>query len=273
MKFGLSIPQFDAFGDVNHLAELAMEAEQAGWDGFFIWDHILFDDLWRPIVDPWIALAAIAMRTERVRIGPMVTPLARLCPWKVARESVTFDHLSNGRLILGVGLGAPEQWEFSSFGEETSPKARAKRLDEGLDVLLGLWSGEPFSYDGDYYQLQEMRFLPKPVQASRIPIWIGGTWPNKAPLKRAARYDGVFPDGVLSPLSPRDWRVAMAIINSHRQVEGPFDVVQYGVTPGDDVEKAAPIVKPFQEVGVTWRIEGVSPFDYAMAGEMPGMRK
>jgi alkanesulfonate monooxygenase SsuD/methylene tetrahydromethanopterin reductase-like flavin-dependent oxidoreductase (luciferase family) len=262
MKFGLSIPQFDAFGDVRHLAELANAAENAGWDGFFIWDHILFDDLWRPVVDPWVALAAIAISTEKIRIGPMVTPLARRRPWKVARESVSIDHLSNGRLILGVGLGAPEQWEFDSFGEQTDPKVRARKLDEGLDILLGLWSGEPFSYQGEYYHLQEMRFLPKPVQSPRIPIWVGGNWPHKGPMRRAAKFDGVFPDSVMSPLSPQDWREVMAFIDNHRTENSHFDAVQYGVTHGEDKEKGAAIVKPFQEVGITWWIEGISPFDY-----------
>ncbi len=131
MKFGISIPQFDAFADINHLANLAEEAEEAGWDVFFVWDHILFDDLWRPVVDPWIPLAAIAMRTKKIHIGPMVTPLARRRPWKVAREAISIDQLSDGRLILGVGLGAPEKCEFGFFGEETDAKIRARKLDEG----------------------------------------------------------------------------------------------------------------------------------------------
>lgn len=262
MKFGLSIPNFDAFGDVRHLAELAIAAENAGWDGFFIWDHILFDDLWRPMVDPWVALAAIAISTEKMRIGPMVTPLARRRPWKVARESVSIDHLSKGRLILGVGLGAPEQWEFGFFGEQTDAKVRAKKLDQGLDILLGLWSGEPFSYQGEHYHLQQMRFLPKPAQSPRIPIWVGGNWPRQAPMRRAARYEGFFPIAVKSPLLPQDWRGVLAFIDHHRTENNHFDPVQYGVTPGDDLDKASAIVKPYQEVGVSWWMEGISPLDY-----------
>ena len=262
MKFGLSIPQFDAFGDVIHLAELAQEAEEAGWDGFFIWDHMLFDNLERPVVDPWIALAAIAMHTEKIHMGPMVTPLARRRPWKVAREAVSIDHLSNGRLILGVGLGAPEQWEFGFFGEETDAKVRARKLDESLEILVGLFSGEPFRFKGEFYNLEEMRFLPKPVQSPRIPIWIGGTWPNKRPIRRAAKYDGYFPDAVISPLSPDDWAVVSDIIAAHRVNEGRFDLVQYGVTPGDNPSAAAKIVAPYQKAGATWWVEGISPFDY-----------
>ena len=156
MKFGLSIPQFEHFADVRRLADLASDAERAGWDGFFVWDHILFDNLWRPMVDPWIALAAIAMRTNSIRIGPMITPLARRRPWKVAREAISLDQLSNGRVILGVGLGAPELWEFGFFGEQTDAKIRARKLDEGLAILEGLLGGELFSFQGEFYQLERL---------------------------------------------------------------------------------------------------------------------
>ena len=132
MKFGLSIPQFEHFADVRRLADLASDAENAGWDGFFVWDHILFDNLWRPVIDPWIALATIAMRTHSIHFGPMITPLAHRRSWKVAREAISLDQLSNGRLILGIGLGAPEIWEFGFFGEETDPKVSTRKLDEGL---------------------------------------------------------------------------------------------------------------------------------------------
>lgn len=262
MKFGLSVPQFEAFADVKRLADLANVAEGAGWDGFFVWDHILFDDLWRPVVDPWIVLAAIALRTKTIRLGPMITPLARRRPWKVAREAISIDQLSNGRLIMGVGLGAPEQWEFGSFGEETDARVRARKLDEGLEILRGLLSGETFSYQGQYYNLEEMRFLPKPVQSPHIPIWVGGTWPNKKPIYRAAKYDGYFPDAVMSPVAPEDWVAISALIATRRENVGQFDRVQYGVTPGDDPVAAAEIVAPYQEVGVTWWVEGISPFDY-----------
>ena len=162
MKFGMNLPPFEQFADVRLLAELAQDAENAGWDGFFIWDHILFDDLWHPMVDPWVALTAIALKTSTIRIGTVVTPLARRRPWKLARETTSIDRLSGGRLILSVGLGDPAQWEYGFFSETEDPKTRAERLDEGLDVLTGLWSGEPFGYDGKHYQLEEMQFLPTP---------------------------------------------------------------------------------------------------------------
>jgi alkanesulfonate monooxygenase SsuD/methylene tetrahydromethanopterin reductase-like flavin-dependent oxidoreductase (luciferase family) len=269
MKYGVSLPQFEAFGDARRLAELAKEAEISGWDGFFIWDHILFDDLWHPLVDPWVALAAIAMQTETICIGTMVTPLPRRRPWKVARESVSIDRLSNGRMILGVGLGDPARWEYGYFGEETDPKVRAKKLDESLEILIGLWSGELFGFQGEYYQLEKMRFLPTAVQSPRIPIWVGGNWPRKAPMRRAAKYEGVFPDAVTSPLSPQDWVELLAFVKAHREKEAPIDAVQYGVTPGDDPAKAAAIVAPYQEIGVTWWVEGISPYDYGLGwGEL-----
>lgn len=244
------------------MADLANEAEGAGWDGFFVWDHILFDDLWRPVIDPWIALVAIAMRTKTIRMGPMVTPLARRRPWKVAREAISIDQLYNGRLILGVGLGAPAIWEFGFFGEETDAKVRARKLDEGLIILTGLLSGELFSYPGEFFKLKEMRFLPKPVQTPHIPIWVGGTWPNKKPIRRAAKYDGYFPDAVMAPVAPEDWVDISALIENQRVKAETFDLVQYGVTPGDDPAAAVALVTPYQEAGVTWWVEGISHFDY-----------
>src|SRR5689334_9455775 len=156
MYYGINLPPFAEFGDARVLADLAVEAEIAGWDGFFIWDHMVFDPTWHPIVDPWVGLAAVAMRTTRIRLGTMLTPLPRRRPWKLARETVALDRLSEGRLILGVGIGDPVQWEFGFFGEPTDAKQRASMLDEGLQVLTGLWSGALFSFSGEHYQLQEM---------------------------------------------------------------------------------------------------------------------
>src|SRR3954468_19670952 len=147
MQFAINTPNFGSFADVRLLAELAREAEDAGWDGFFVWDHIGGSSLQAiPMADPWVALTAMAMATSRVKLGPIVTPLPRRRPWKLARESVTLDHLSQGRLILGVGLGDPVATEFGSFGDETDPRRPAAMLDEGLEVLTGLWRGEPFSF-------------------------------------------------------------------------------------------------------------------------------
>ena len=148
MKYGINIPNFGWFGDIDTLVEIAVEVEENGWDGFFLWDHLLVfkqEDMVLPFVDPWIALAAIACSTKKLRLGPLITPIPRRRPWKVAREAVSVDHLSKGRMILGVGLGAPPETEFDYFGEESDVKIRAEMLDEGLDIITGLWSGEPFS--------------------------------------------------------------------------------------------------------------------------------
>jgi alkanesulfonate monooxygenase SsuD/methylene tetrahydromethanopterin reductase-like flavin-dependent oxidoreductase (luciferase family) len=262
MKYGLSIPQLEMFADIPRLVSLAIDAENAGWDGFFIWDHILFDNLERRVIDPWVAMAAIAVATKKIRIGPMVTPIARRRPWKLAREALSIDQISGGRLIMGVGLGAPAEWEFGAFGEATDAKLRAQKMDEGLEIFRGLLSGEFFHFEGEFFKIKEMRFLPKPVQSPHIPIWVGGTWPNKKPLQRAVRFDGYFPDVLQHPVTPQDWLTVREFIESHRREASAFDFVQYGVTPGDDPAKALQLLAPFEEAGVTWWIEGISPFDY-----------
>ncbi len=258
MRFGIHVPNFGDFHDLRAIAELARVAEDAGWDGFFLWDHILFrktGDL--HLNDPWITLAAIAMSTESIRLGPLVTPLPRRRPWKLAREAVTLDHLSGGRLILGVGLGAPTGSDFRALGEETDDRVRARMLDEGLDVLAGLWSGRPFTYKGDHYRLDKVAFHPTPVQTPRIPIWVAGYWPNKPPFRRAARWDGVFPIRKGGAMRPKTLREIVEFTKSHRTPDGPFDVVLGGGTPGDDPAKAAKIVRPVAEAGLTWWLEGM----------------
>ena len=164
MQYALTIPPFGDFADPHVLIYAARRAEAAGWDGFFIWDHVFFDPSFHPNLDPWVGLAAVANATTRMRIGTLITPVARRLPWKLARETVTLDRLSNGRLTLGVGLGDRVQWDFGFFHEETDAKVRAKRLDEGLDILNGLWSGVPFSYHGERYQIDRMTFQPTPIQ-------------------------------------------------------------------------------------------------------------
>ncbi|HEY3232777.1 MAG TPA: LLM class flavin-dependent oxidoreductase [Roseiflexaceae bacterium] len=269
MRYGINLPPFAEFGDARALAELAREAEATGWDGFFIWDHILFDPSWHPIVDPWVGLAAVALSTTRIRLGTLLTPLPRRRPWKLARETASVDRLSDGRLILGVGIGDPVQWEYGFFGEPTDAKLRAKRLDEGLEVLTGLWSGELFAYQGEQYQLQEMKFLPRPIQTPRIPIWVGGWWPNKPPMRRAARWDGVNPGRLDGALTPDDWRDLLAYIGQHRAGAAPFDIVHSGATTGTDAAHDAEAVARYAEVGVNWWIEDVSPYRFGWRWEDP----
>lgn len=264
MQFGISIPQCDAFGDARKLMELAQTAEAVGWDAFFVWDSVLFDDFWRPVVDPWVALAAIAATTQRIRLGPLVTPVARRRPWKLARETLSLDRLSGGRLILGVGLGSPEQWEYAAFGEETDSRIRAEKLDEGLEILLGLWSGKPFRFQGKHYQLEEMRFLPTPVQQPRIPIWVAGTWPNRAPLRRAARYDGVVPIKTTGHLTPEDWREVFAYVGTQRENGQPITGVAMGVTGAMSPGAAREKVAAYAEAGCHWWVEDISPYGYGL---------
>jgi hypothetical protein len=254
MKFGLYLPNFGPYGDAGVLADLAADAEQAGWDGFFIWDHIT--RYWAvDVVDAWVALSAIAMRTERLRFGPLVTPLARRRPWKVAREAAALDHLSNGRLILGVGLGSSggADVEWGNFGEEMNLKKRAGMLDEGLDIINGLWSGEPFSYDGKHYQIKESQFLPRPLQSPRIPVWIAGNWPHKAPFRRMARWDGMVPQ--ISPdHDMHDLQEAIQFARSLCDTSQPFNVA-YSVPP----QQACARSKKYAEIGVTWLLTQLYP--------------
>jgi alkanesulfonate monooxygenase SsuD/methylene tetrahydromethanopterin reductase-like flavin-dependent oxidoreductase (luciferase family) len=281
MRFGLNLPNMGACGRPQVLADLAAEAEASGWDGVFIWDSVYapMDDARNsPTCDPWIALAAIAARTERLRFGPMITPLTRRRPWKLARETVTLDHLSNGRLILPVGLGALEDGAFSRVNEETDRKLRAERLDESLEILVGLWSGQPFAFQGKHYQVSEMAFLPTPIQSPRLPIWVVGAWPRPKSMRRALRYDGLLPammgeDGRVSMRGPTadEVRAMKAFVGANRAERTPFDIVLEGDTPGDDREQASAAVRPYAEAGATWWLEAVWRFFYAAPGEVDGM--
>jgi alkanesulfonate monooxygenase SsuD/methylene tetrahydromethanopterin reductase-like flavin-dependent oxidoreductase (luciferase family) len=269
MQFGISIPAFADFSDPRALAELAHEAESAGWDGFFIWDAMFFDPTFHPIADPWVSLAAVAMLTERMRIGTLVTPIARRRPWKLARETVSVDRLSNGRLTLGVGLGDPSQWDFGFFDEVTDARTRARKLDEGLEVLTGLWTAQPFSYQGEQFDVKEVTFRPTPFQSPRIPIWVGGWYPNKPPLRRAAHWDGVCPIKWGGSITPEEWQELLAYIQKHRSSTTPFDAVHSGATPGDNPTQAAEMIQPYVEAGVTWWIEPVDPWRFGWSYEVP----
>ena len=249
MRYGFIVPK----GPPRAVAKLAREAEEAGWDGVFYYDAICVGKM--ETYDPWVVMAAMAMKTERVRLGAILTPPARRRPWKLARETMTLDHLSNGRLVLPVGLGALDDGGFSKVGEPTDRRIRAELLDESLEILTGLWSGEPFSYDGKHYRLEEMTFLPPPVQRPRIPIWVVGAWPSKKSMNRALRYDGLLAYTTRGEVTPKDIRAIKEYVEESRGADGAFDIVWEGVTPGDDPERAASVVRPFAEAGATWWIE------------------
>jgi alkanesulfonate monooxygenase SsuD/methylene tetrahydromethanopterin reductase-like flavin-dependent oxidoreductase (luciferase family) len=213
--------------------------------------------------DPWIALAAMALRTERIRIGLEVVALTRRRPWKVAREAVTLDHLSNGRLILGVGIGDVGGPDFAAFGEETGARRRAGMLDEALEVLVGLWSGEPFAYQGEHYSVGEVTFLPRPVQRPRIPIWVGGEYPLPGPTRRAARWDGsCLYKARAGPWTPADVRALRALVERERP-GAAFDVALGGDPRPDEWEAQRQRIGSLAEAGATWWIEYVEPADLA----------
>jgi len=251
VRYAINIPNFGIYSDIQNMAELAHEAEEAGWDGFFIWDHIGGGPEWDvPLADPLVMLTAIAMRTRRIKLGPIVTALPRVHPWKLARETASLDRLSRGRLILGVGIGSDEGREYSTFNASPENKLHGEMLDEGLTVLTKLWSGESFDYAGQHYTLHNARFLPTPLQQPRIHIWVAGVWPHKKPFRRAAQWDGVCPLGSNGELTPANFQEIVACIKLYRQTDAPFDVLAAGHTKGTDEDNAQ--LLPLAEAGVTW---------------------
>jgi alkanesulfonate monooxygenase SsuD/methylene tetrahydromethanopterin reductase-like flavin-dependent oxidoreductase (luciferase family) len=262
VRYSLSVPNFGPFADPRTTAELAREAEDAGWDGFFLWDHLLAPD-GSAVGDPWTMLAAAAVATRRIRLGTMVTPLARRRPWQVARQVVTLDHLSEGRAVLGVGLGFPPDREFARFGEPSGGRERAELLDEGLEVLAALMTGEPVTHAGAHFSLHDVTFVQRPVQRPRVPIWVAGMWPNRRPFRRAARFDGIVPIGADEHgdeilITVEMMREAVAYTREHRTAAGPFEHVFTGWLPEDGAE-AASVADELKSFGVTWWKVGPAP--------------
>lgn len=247
VKYGIIIN----VGDPRLMADLAAHAESAGWDGVFTYDAI--DVGTADIYDPWVVVAAMAMRTERVRLGAIVFAPTRRRPWKVAREALTVDHLSSGRLVLPVGLGALDDRGFGAAGEITDTRVRAAILDETLAIMDGLWSGEPFAFRGDHYRLDTMTFRPRPIQIPRIPVWVVGAWPHPRSVGRALRWDGIIPQ-LDHPSAYRDLARYVAEHRSAAPGQLPFEIIADGSTPPNR-SRAAGIVGPFAEAGATWWIE------------------
>ncbi len=245
---GVFVAPFDALSEPAVCADLARDAEAAGWDGFFVWDHLLYAPPVQAIADPWIVLAAVALATERLEIGPMVTPLSRRRVQVLARQAVSLDRLSGGRLVLGFGLGDDGPLgELSSFGDLVDPKARARLLDDGLALLRGLLSGEPVDGPG---LTREVQFLPGPARPGGIPIWVGGRYPNAAPLRRAARHDGAF---VISVPEPADLALVQDTVAAARGGLDGFDIVvdlPVGVDPA-----------PWAAAGATWVLTRIGPYE------------
>ena len=247
MRSGLFIPLFDALADPAVVARLSAEADEAGWHGVFVWDNLRYVEPVVDVADPWITLAAMATATERIRLGPMVTPLARRRPVKVARETATLDRLSGGRLTLGVGLGSDEfASEYSITGEELDDRRRASMLDESLEILEAAWSGEPVHHRGEHYTVDGMRFLPRPVQRPGVPVWVAGYYGKPRPMRRAARYQGFFPLGLDHPEQLAEVVADLAALRREagRDPTEPYDVV-VSLPPGDDPA-------PYVAAGATW---------------------
>src|SRR5581483_5206374 len=207
-------------------------------------------------VDPWVVLAAVAAVTTRIRLGPMITPVARRSPFKLARETVSLDRLSGGRLVLGAALGDRPEAEFTPFGEEADARIRAEKLDEGLEILSRLWLGEETTFSGRHFQVRGAVFLPRPAQEPRIPIWVGGHWPNLRPVRRAARWDGMFALADRT-LRPEDYRELTAMVAAEAGDTSGWDLV-HAARPADrpsDRRIDADEVARYEASGVTWWFE------------------
>jgi alkanesulfonate monooxygenase SsuD/methylene tetrahydromethanopterin reductase-like flavin-dependent oxidoreductase (luciferase family) len=231
VKRGIFVAPFDELSDPRVVARLAADAEEQGFDGFFLWDHVNYRPPTRAVADPWVALSAIATATERLTIGPLVTPLSRRRVHKLARETATLDLLSGGRTVFGAGLGSDNNGELEPFGEAVDRRERARLLDEGLERLVEFWGGE---------------FEPRPLQRPRIPVWVAARWPNKRPMRRAARWDGLFP---IDQDEPEQLAEMVAYVNEHRDgAAGPFDVVVTNPLGADPA--------PWEAAGATWTLTG-----------------
>lgn len=242
---GLFVAPFDALADPRVIGDLAASAEAAGWDGFFVWDHLQYGDRITEIADPWTCCAAVAMRTERLLFGPMVTPLPRRRPQVLARQAASLAVLSGGRFVLGLGIGDDWVGEFGSFGDEPDPKVRGRMLDEGLAVLTSLLTGERVDHAGEHYAARDVRFRP----AAAVPIWLAGRFGNKAPVRRAARYDGFF---VIGLDGPGDLEAVQQQVGAHDPAPG-FQVV-VDLQPDQDVA-------PWLDRGASWVLTRIGPFD------------
>ncbi len=258
MRFAIDLPIPPVpGGTAEMIVDWAVMAEDAGWDSFCLWNHLLMSyPQPSESLDPWVLYSAIAAKTKRIRLGPTYAPLPRLRPWKLARTLATLDQLSRGRVIMGAVLGTSEDHEV--FGEESSARIRAEKLEEGLEILTGLWSGKPFSFEGRHYTLKEVTFMPTPVQKPRIPIWVGGMLPSKAPFKRASEWDGVIPARMWpDELSPVDLCDILELIELRRGGLKDFEVIVGGRTSGNPREDDETL-QPWIEAGATWWSEGLN---------------
>ncbi|MET9880627.1 LLM class flavin-dependent oxidoreductase [Actinacidiphila glaucinigra] len=279
MRFSINIPNFGDFADPRNVATVAAAAEQAGWDGLFVWDHILHRrHQGRPFGDPWMLLTAASLATSRIRLGALLTPVPRYRPQQLARQVATLDHLSGGRVIFAAGLGGPIDDEYGSFGDAAEPRVLAERLDEGLEVLRRFWTGEPVNHHGRHYEVRDVTLLPATVQQPGPPVWIGGFWPRQAPMRRAARWDGAVPlfetarHGHVPEL--QEVQELVSYVRKHRTaaVERPFEFVLGGATSPDPA-KARDVIGPLHDAGVTWWDERQVQSDPGLDRLLPVLRR
>lgn len=257
MKFGLDVANIGSdLSDPHKLIELAIESEKAGWDGFFLWNTFLNPDSLY-IANPIVTMSAIATKTNRIKLGFLISPLPFYKPWQFASEIATLDHLSNGRFILGVGLGFNPK-DFSSFNESDELKIRGEKLNESLDIITGLWTGKPFSYTGKHYQIKNVQLLPTCKQQPRVPIWVAGFWPNKKPFQRAAKYEGMYPGSDGPQLTPETIIEILKYIHSHRTVKGSFDALIW-VKLQEKEEEIQKMVQEYEQAGLTWMKIPITP--------------
>lgn len=262
-RFAVGLPNVGVFADPALLTELAGRAEQAGWDGAFVWDHVLYHHDW-PVVDPTVVAAAIAATTTRIRLGILMTAVPRRRVGKLAREIASLDVLSGGRVVFGAGLGSMPS-EYTAFGEPADPRLRAARLDESLAALAALWSGESVTVRGGHVVVDGVSMTPTPVQRPRPPVWCAGRWPLRAPFRRAARWDGVMPvhadysrpTTMPAPMLADIVRYVHALRVSAGTHGRPFDVVLEGATDADAPDHGAAVVRPYADAGLTWWVEAL----------------
>ncbi len=250
MHYGLDLINFGPFGDPCQTARLARLAEDAGWEGLFFWDHLGYVRGWDSS-DPWILLTVAATATTRLKLGTAITPLPRRRPQVLAETITTLDRLSNGRAVLGVGIGGSAE-EYTAFGEPGDAKERAAMLDEGLEVVDALWSGQKVTHHGTHYTVEGVKLTPVPVQRPRVPIWVGGT--SRPAMRRAARWDGFFPDSVNREKitrTPEQLAADIAYVRQYREGDLPFDVIFMGYSSPADCA----LVREYADAGATWWLE------------------
>jgi alkanesulfonate monooxygenase SsuD/methylene tetrahydromethanopterin reductase-like flavin-dependent oxidoreductase (luciferase family) len=254
VRYAVGLPNVGEFGDPRVLVELGVAAEEHGWDGVYVWDHLLFHEPDWPVANPTVVMGGLAARTSRVRLGVLMAALPRRRVQTVARETASLDLLSGGRLVFGAGLGSIDG-EYAAFGEDPDLRVRAARLDESLDTLTALWTGEPVSRRGAHVIAEGVRMLPAPAQTPRIPIWCAGKWPTRAGFRRAARWDGAmpiftYPKTLAVPVE--DFAEVVEFLRSERGSLDGFDIALEGTTTATDAVK---VIEPYATAGLTWWVE------------------